>query len=117
MSTQVKALQQLVLDAMAHPGFSVVHVQSPCTTYNDNYAALKGNEKEGIEPLAFPVPEDHDPADLDAAYRLARNGRIPIGMVYQRPDSVPAHERLNAAKERTGAKQQTVEELFAAMAI
>ena len=117
MSTQVKPLQQLVVDAMAHPGFAVVHVQSPCTTYNDTYAALKGNEKEDIEPMAFPIPEDHDPTDLDAAYRLTRGGRIPIGMLYQRPDSVPAHERLNAARERTGAKQQSVEELFAAMAI
>ena len=117
MSTQVKALQQLIFDAMAHPGFSIVHVQSPCTTYNDTYAALKGNEKEGIEPMAYPVPEDHDPADLESAYRLARGGRIPIGMVYQRPNSVAAHERLHAAQERVGAKQKTVEELFAAMVI
>jgi len=117
MSTQVKALQELIVEGMAHPGFSIIHVQSPCTTYNDTYAALKGNEKEGIEPMAFPVPEDHDPADLASAYRLAQGGRIPIGMVYQRPDSVPAHERLRAAQERTGSQEKTVEELFAAMAI
>ena len=45
MSTQVKPLQAMILEAMAHPGFSIVHVQSPCTTYNDTYAALKGNAK------------------------------------------------------------------------
>jgi len=117
MSTQVKALQQLIVDAMAHPGFSIIHVQSPCTTYNDTYAALKGNEKEGIEPMAFPVPEDHDVTDIEAAYRLARGGRIPIGRLYERPDSVPAHERLRLAQERTGSQEKTVEELFAAMAI
>jgi 2-oxoglutarate ferredoxin oxidoreductase subunit beta len=117
ISTQVKALQQLVVEAMAHPGFSVIHVQSPCTTYNDTYAALKGNPKEGIEPLAYPVPEHHDPTDLLSAYGLAKGGRIPIGMVYQRPDSVPSHTRLEEARERTGATQKTVDELFTAMVI
>lgn len=117
MSTQVKPLQAMIVNAMAHPGFSIVHVQSPCTTYNDTYAALKGNAKEGIEPMAFPVPDDHDPADLESAYRLANNGRIPIGMLYQRPDSIPAQERLRAARQSAGAQQKTVEELLSAMVI
>jgi len=117
MSTQVKPLQAMILEAMAHPGFSIVHVQSPCTTYNDTYAALKGNAKEGIEPMAFPVPDDHDSSDLESAYRLARNGRIPIGMLYQRPDSIPAQERLRTARQSAGAQQKTVDELLSAMVI
>ena len=117
LSTQVKAMQQLITEAMEYPGFSIVHVQSPCTTYNDNYAALKGNEKEGILPMAYPIEEGHDAGDIDAAYRLARDSRIPVGIIYKREDSIPAHERLDLARERTGATQKSVEELFQTMAI
>ena len=117
LSTQVKAMQQLITEAMEYQGFSIVHVQSPCTTYNDNYAALKGNEKEGILPMAYPIEEGHDAGDIDAAYRLARDSRIPVGVIYKREDSIPAHERLDLARERTGATQKSVEELFQTMAI
>ena len=117
LSTQVKALQTIIGEAMDYPGFSIVHVQSPCTTYNDTYALLKGNEKEGIEPLAFPIPDNHDAGDLDAAYALARGGRIPVGILYQRDQSIPSHERLRLARERTGATQKSVDEIFQTMAI
>jgi 2-oxoglutarate ferredoxin oxidoreductase subunit beta len=117
LSSQVKQLQEVIQEAMDYPGFAVVHVQSPCTTYNDTYAILKGNPKEGIEPMAFPIPDDHDPADYEKATRLARSNRIPVGIIYRREDSVPAHERLVGARERVGAKQQTVDELLAGMKI
>ena len=117
LSTQVKAMQQIITEAMDYPGFSIVHVQSPCTTYNDTYAALKGNEKEGIMPMAYPIEDGHDVGDIDAAYRLARDNRIPVGIIYKKEDSIPAHERLNLARERTGATQKSVEELFQTMAI
>ncbi|MPZ99085.1 MAG: 2-oxoacid:ferredoxin oxidoreductase subunit beta [Dehalococcoidia bacterium] len=117
LSTQVKQMAELISDAMDHPGFAVVHVQSPCTTYNDTYAALKGNAKEGIEPLAFPIPDDHDPEDFMAAVTLARTGRVPVGLLYRRSDSVPAHERLRAARERVGVKQLSVDEILTGMAI
>jgi 2-oxoglutarate ferredoxin oxidoreductase subunit beta len=117
MSSQVKELQSLILQAMDYPGFSIVHVQSPCTTYNDTYAILKGNPKEGIEPLAHPIPESHDPSDFDAAMRLARGRGIAMGLLYRKPDSVPAHERLRLARERAGERVQTAEELLAGMTI
>ena len=117
LSTQVKAMQQIITEAMDYPGFSIVHVQSPCTTYNDTYAALKGIVKEGIMPMAYPIEDGHDAGDIDAAYRLARDNRIPVGIIYKKEDSIPAHERLNLARERTGATQKSVEELFQTMAI
>jgi 2-oxoglutarate/2-oxoacid ferredoxin oxidoreductase subunit beta len=118
MSSRVKQLGERIREAMEHPGFSIVHVQSPCTTYNDTYALLKGDEKKGIEPLAYELPEDHDPADFDAAMRIARNGRVPIGLVYKRDgESIPNHERLARAKERAGVEQASVEDLLAGMTI
>jgi len=117
LSSQVKVLQGLIQEAMDFPGFSIVHVQSPCTTYNDTYSLLKGSEKDGIEPLAYPVPDGHDTADVEAAFRLVRGGRIPVGVIYRREQSIPSHERLRLARERTNATQKSVDEIFQTMVI
>jgi len=103
---------------MDYPGFSVVHVQSPCTTYNDTYALLKGDEKKGIEPLAFPIPDSHNATDIAEAAALVRGRRIPIGQIYRAEgDSVPAHQRLAEAKAKANIEQASVERLFRAMTI
>jgi 2-oxoglutarate/2-oxoacid ferredoxin oxidoreductase subunit beta len=118
LSSRVKQLSERIREAMDYPGFSIVHVQSPCTTYNDTYALLKGDEKKGIEPLAYPLPEDHDPTDFEQAMRIARDPRIPIGLVYQREgESVPHHERLARAKERASIEQSTPEQILASLKI
>ncbi|MDA0270044.1 MAG: thiamine pyrophosphate-dependent enzyme [Chloroflexi bacterium] len=118
LSTRVKDLSTAIGDAMDYPGFAVVHVQSPCTTYNDTYALLKGDEKQGIEPLAYPIPDSHDSGDLLAAINLVRGERIPIGQIYRRDsESVPSHERLAKAKEQSGVTQVSVKELMDGMLI
>ena len=50
-SSKPRDLAKLITEGMEHPGFSVIHVQSPCTTYNDTYQILKGNPRKGIAPL------------------------------------------------------------------
>ena len=118
MSSRVKQLGEAIKEAMDYPGFSIVHVQSPCTTYNDTYALLKGDEKKGIEPLAKPIPDSHDPSDFMAALTIARGKSVPIGLLYRRAgESVPAHERLAQAKERTRPRESSVEQLLAGMTI
>jgi pyruvate/2-oxoacid:ferredoxin oxidoreductase beta subunit len=94
---------------MEHPGFSIVHVQSPCTTYNDNYEQLKGNPKLGIEPFAWNIPDDHDPTDKAAAVQLVESGGIPLGLIYQDPDSVSLDQRLEAQQIKVCVK--TAQEL------
>lgn len=118
MSSRVKQLGEAIKEAMDYPGFSVVHVQSPCTTYNDTYSILKGDEKKGIEPLAFPVPDSHDVTDIHAAMDLVQGPRIPIGLVYRRAgESVPADQRLADAKVRTKVEQKSVDALLREMVI
>ncbi len=68
---------------MNHRGFSIVHVQSPCTTYNDTYDLLKGKPKEGIPGLAYEIPEDHDPSSPHAAVDLLERNGIPLGVVFR----------------------------------
>jgi|GEM_PF-123860 len=118
LSSRVKELASDIRTAMDYPGFSVVHVQSPCTTYNDTYSLLKGDEKKGIEPLAFPIGDDHRADDITAAADLVRGRRIPIGLIYKREgESVAAHQRLAEAKAKANIEQASVESLLTAMTI
>ena len=117
LSTRPKELAQQIGQAMDYPGFAIVHVQSPCVTYNDTYEALKGNEKKGIEPAAYQLPDDHDASDIGAALAHARSGRIPLGVLYERPNSVPMHERLEQAKVAQNAQARSVEQMLAGFAV
>ena len=117
LSTRPKDLAQQIGQAMDYPGFAIVHVQSPCVTYNDTYEALKGNEKKGIEPAAYQLPEDHDASDMAAALAHARSGRIPLGVLYERPNSIPMHERLEQAKASQNARARSVEQMLAGFAV
>ena len=114
-SSKVKDLASLVSEGMDFPGFAMVHVQSPCTTYNDTHDMLKGNPKQGIVPKVYDIPEDHNSADFDAAYAIARAEGVPQGVIYKNPDSVPLEGRLAKAIERT--KPKTARDLLETFAI
>ena len=101
-SSKPKDLAKLIVAGMEHPGFSIVHIQSPCTTYNDNYEVLKGSQKKGIDPLIYDVPEDHDPADREAAYSLIHAPGLPVGIIYRDETRPSFSQRL----EETHAKVQ-----------
>jgi 2-oxoglutarate ferredoxin oxidoreductase subunit beta len=117
ISTRPRDMAQQITEAMEYPGFAIVHIQSPCTTYNDTFAAMKGDPEKGIEPMVYPLPDDHDPADYDAAAKHANSGRIPIGVLYRRPDSIPMQERFREAEERVARKQRSVAEMLEAARI
>ena len=109
-SVRPRDLASLIEEGMDHPGFAIVHIQSPCTTYNDTYDYLKGNKAKGIEAAAWPVPEDHDPTDREAAYRIIHSGGVPLGVIYREEDSVSLDQRLVEMQSRVQGK--TVEELI-----
>ena len=114
-SSKVKEMADLILQGMEHPGFAIVHVNSPCTTYNDTYSILKGDAKNGIAPLVYDIPADHDSADLDAAFALVQADGIPLGLVYKDPASSSLEQRLAATM--TNAKPPTVDDIFNALVI
>ena len=110
-SSKVKDLSALIGQGMKHPGFAIVQVQSPCTTYNDTHEALKGNAAKSIPARAYDVPKDHDASSKDAAYKVARAPGIPLGVIYRDPKSVPLEERVKKSHEKV--KPRTVRELMA----
>lgn len=115
MSSKINDLADMVVQGMEHPGFSIVHVQSPCTVYNDTYEELKGSKRKGIEPKAWPIAEDHDPADLSAAHEIVDKGGVPLGVIYQNEDGTPFEDRMREMHGR--AKPKTVPQMVDSFAL
>ena len=114
MSSKIKEMSGFIFDAMMHPGFSVVHVQSPCTEYNDTYELLKGNPKRdragSVEHF-----DDHDPEDAEAAFSIATSNGIPIGLLYKSTDRPTFDQELVSLAERANPK--SVQQLIGSYAI
>ncbi len=108
-SSKPRDLARVIEQAMDHRGFAIVHVQSPCTTYNDNYEELKGDPKKGIAPLMFDIPADHDPTSRQAALDLLDRPGIPIGVVYKN-NQPSLEDRQNEIRGRV--KSRTPEQLM-----
>ena len=115
MSSKIKDLAKLIHDGMTYPGFAIVHVQSPCTVYNDTYEVLKGNAKKGIEPLAWSIDEEHDSSDIAAAHDVVNQGGVPLGVIYRAEDREPFEARMQTIEEK--AKTKTVQQMIDSYAI
>jgi 2-oxoglutarate ferredoxin oxidoreductase subunit beta len=104
VSTQVKQMSALMSEAMDHPGFAIVHIQSPCTEYNNTFEALKGNAKKGIPGLAYDIPDDHDETDIDASFELVNNGGIPMGVIYRDASRPTFDQRIDEVSQKAKVK-------------
>ena len=104
-SSQPRVLARLISEGMNHTGFAMVHVQSPCTTYNDTYEVIKGNSKKGIEPTIWDIPSDHDPSDRKAAYDVIQAGGLPIGIIYQDISRPSLDQRVKQMHEKVKPRE------------
>ena len=103
-SSKPRDLAGLIKHGMEHDGFSIVHVASPCTTYNDTYAILKGDKAKGIEGTAWDLPVDHDPSSRSAALGVIDQGGVPLGVVYESAERPSLDRRIAAVRERVTPK-------------
>ena len=103
-SSKPRDLAGLIKRGMEHDGFSIVHVASPCTTYNDTYEILKGNKAKGIEGTAWDLPGDHDPTSRSAALGVIEQGGVPLGVVYHDADRPSLDRRMAGVRERVTPK-------------
>ena len=109
-SGQPRELAKLINQGMEHEGFAMVHVQSPCTTYNDTFELIKGNPRKGIDPLLYEVPAEHDTADRGAAYNLIQRRGVPMGVIYRDENRPSLEQRLQDVRGK--ARERTVGELL-----
>jgi 2-oxoglutarate ferredoxin oxidoreductase subunit beta len=107
-----RPLSELIQKGMDHPGFSIVHIQSPCTAYNDTFLELKGDLKNGIQPTLWDIPEDHDISDRGAAHELLQQGGVPVGVLYHDTERLSLDQ--NVVNTWDKAKPKTVEQLMGA---
>lgn len=79
-------MKEVVRQAIAHKGFSLVDVFQSCVTFNPV------NTLRWFADNTVPVPTDHDPADRVAAFAMAlREDPWPLG-IFHRHDRRPTFE-------------------------
>lgn len=87
-------LVHTIVQAVRHPGFSLVDIMSPCVSFNkvNTFAWYKARCQE--------IPASHDPSDQEAAMRLAWEfgERIPVGVLLRKP-SAPKDQVLPVCKQ------------------
>jgi len=75
-SAKANELSALLVEAIQHPGFAFVHVQSPCTEFNNTYSRY--------DEMVEDVPANHDVTNLRAAMDLAMDeGKAYLGLFYR----------------------------------
>ena len=107
-------MADLIAGGIAHQGFALIDVFSPCVTWN------KVNTYGWFRDRVYDVSEDgHDPTDMAAAMdrSMEFGDRIPTGLIYrhQRPiyeDSEPVLQRGPLVKQELGMSQELLDELL-----
>ena len=80
-SAKANELSGLLVEAIQHPGFAFVHVQSPCTEFYNTYNLY--------DQLVEDVPAGHDSTNLRAAMDLAMaEGKVYLGLFYREDRAV-----------------------------
>lgn len=74
-----KFLQQLMVEAMRFKGFALLDILQPCITFN------RLNTYHWYQERVYRIDGSHNPADREAAFRLALefDDRIPTGVIYR----------------------------------
>ena len=115
-SGNIQQLTELFAGALAHKGFALVDVFSPCVTYN------KINTYPYFKERVYDLAEEggYDPGDAQAALGRAFEwgDRIPLGLFYRREqptyeDSDPLLQRGPLVKQSLGIEQSLLDSLLA----
>jgi 2-oxoglutarate ferredoxin oxidoreductase subunit beta len=95
-------LANLISRALAHPGFALVNVISPCVTYN------KVNTYDWYKEVLTNLDEvdGYDPHDRVQALKLLQEkDELVTGLIYEDPSSVPYEERVPGFSDEPLATQ------------
>jgi len=83
-------LAEMIVEAIAHRGFSYLHILSPCVTF-DKTTKTYANLDMQVRPL----PEDHDPSDKMAAMAESQRTDHPALGVFFREDRPTLSDALD----------------------
>lgn len=103
-SSDPRGLTDLLIQAVKHPGFSFLHVHSPCVTFFDTYPMVK--EKQ------TPIPATHDTRDLYGAMKLASDpDHLYMGVFYRDDAEDNYGNELTRMAEKAGRPGYTIADL------
>lgn len=110
-SGEQKQLTDIIAGAIAHKGFSLVDIFSPCVTYN------KINTYPWFKERVYKLEDDssYDPTDHDAALKKSFEwgDKIPLGVLYNvdqitYEDTEPVLKRGALVKQKLGLSKDTM---------
>jgi 2-oxoglutarate/2-oxoacid ferredoxin oxidoreductase subunit beta len=91
-------LAEMIEQALAHRGFSYLHVLSPCVTFDKTTMTYKN-----LDMMVCDLPENHDSSDLMAAMAHAQNVDAPAMGLYYAEQRPTLADGLNNTIERAQA--------------
>lgn len=92
---------EVIKQAISHPGFAIVDIFQPCTTWN------KVNTSQWYQERIYKFdPTIHNPHDLTNAWRLTQEkDKLGIGVFFENKASVPYHQQVPRLKDQPLVKQ------------
>jgi 2-oxoglutarate ferredoxin oxidoreductase subunit beta len=90
-------LRHMVAEAMAHRGFSYLHIISPCVTFDKTHRTYVN-----LGATVRDLPADHDPSDKLAALREAMNDATPALGLYYREERPTLDDALDGLVKKAG---------------
>ncbi len=96
-------LADMITAAMAHEGFSYLHILSPCVTFDKTSMTYKN-----LGMMVRDLPEDHDSTDLIAAMTQAQDTDTPgLGLFYKESRPTLSDNLDDIARTAGGLEPQT----------
>jgi 2-oxoglutarate ferredoxin oxidoreductase subunit beta len=93
-------LRHMIRLAMEHRGFSYLHIQSPCVTFDKTERTYSN-----LTVQVTDLPEDHDVHDRAAAMKMAMSGHPPPLGVYFSELRPTLGDALDGIAEKAGGLQ------------
>lgn len=102
-SGKLKALVEVLVAALQHPGFALVQVLSPCVTFYNTY--------DHYREITQPLPADHDTSDRLGAMELAMDTATQyLGVFYQ--DTMRSVYSAGIGAIQASAPEMTLGKIF-----
>mgnify|MGYP001095694996 CR=1 FL=1 len=92
-------LRSMITQAMAHRGFSYLHILSPCVTFDKTHRTY-----QNLGMQVRDLPADHDPSDRLAALREAMDDALPALGLYFREERPTLGDALDSLVEKAGGE-------------
>ena len=97
-------LHHMIAKALAHKGFSYLHILSPCVTFDKTHRTYSN-----LNLQVDTVPEDHDKTNLMAALALSQQvGEPPLGVFYEEHRPTLAEGLQQIVKDSSGQKRRAM---------